>query len=399
MDRSGFGEGGSKHSQRRSSLWLRGAFQPAPQGSGQAVAGGATQRGSISAEALRTQSRLSDKNARPRRDQASRTLAEHDVSPQVREVFQSSFAAKTDPGQTAGAASTGRETFREGFVEDGASHSDMKPGMRRRRKLKRIPLNRRARARGVLLEVFAGSARLCKAFRRQGWETWAWDSKLGPSFDLTSPRNLKNLLAKLVQVDWVHIATPCGSFSAARRGRPGSPGGPLRTKEFPYGIPGLPETDLKKTEIGNKLLAATISIIETCLRYHVPVCLENPRSSQLWFQPSLLKVLSHATRVHVDYCGYGTRWKKATTFASWHADSLTGLHAKCQGHPSNKLRVCGFTQKTHLHLEGKSPDGRLWTVVAEPYPHKLCNKYAHLASDQMFPLKSGGRLSQINIDM
>ena len=67
----------------------------------------------------------------------------------------------------------------------------------------------------------------------------------GPAFDLLAPGVLNLLLgwmrSGLVRAVW--LGTPCSSFSPARKGRPGDPGGPLRTRPQPWGLAGLPQKD------------------------------------------------------------------------------------------------------------------------------------------------------------
>eukprot|EP00972_Heterocapsa_arctica_P022513 3310733-Heterocapsa_arctica.AAC.1 len=84
--------------------------------------------------------------------------------------------------------------------------------------------------------------------RKAGWWVIEWDVKLGPEYDLLVPGNLRRLLSWIAIADWIHLGTPCSSFSTARRGKPGSPGGPLRTVAHPMGLPGLPEKDALKVK-------------------------------------------------------------------------------------------------------------------------------------------------------
>ena len=42
--------------------------------------------------------------------------------------------------------------------------------------------------------------------------------------------------------------------------------------------------------------------------------LENPSASLLWSAPPLQTVLAEGHRIVIDYCSYGTRWRKRTAF-------------------------------------------------------------------------------------
>ena len=110
------------------------------------------------------------------------------------------------------------------------------------------------RLRPFIIEVFAGSGRLTRAFRSLGCDAWGIDWKGGrlaretPAFltlDLTLESEQK-FFDKLIThplLAFVHFAPPCGTCSRAREIRHADlrDGGPppLRSEAFPLGLPNL----------------------------------------------------------------------------------------------------------------------------------------------------------------
>ena len=239
---------------------------------------------------------------------------------------------------------------------------------------------RRKKARRRLFEIFSGSGRLSDAVERLGWASTRWDIKVAAAHDLTRPSAVRRLLTALPAASWVHLGTPCASFSIARRGRVGRPGGPLRSRRFPMGIPGLSEADQSRVDIGNKLLGVTLQVIRWCLRRGVPVSLENPRSSRLWQVPAVKRLVARGEAVRTDYCQFGTPWRKSTTFAFWNTTGPHKIEKICTGRA-----LCSRSHAKHVALSGNNPQGVPWTRVAEPYPRPLCRQLAN-AMNQSFDM-------------
>ena len=216
--------------------------------------------------------------------------------------------------------------------------------------------------------------------RKQGWTVIEWDVCNGSLYDLTVAANLSRLLRITGSANLVHIATPCSSFSTARRGHPGSPGGPLRSNEHPLGLPQLQGIDRDKVRIGNVFLRATVRIVKTCIRHGVRAVIENPLCSWLWKCPSLAHLVKRAEIVNFDFCRYGTRWLKPTRLAVWNTSCLDPLGKRC-GFQTNKHFHCSSTGKRHHRLEGKASNNIPWTQIAQPYPTQLVKEYAELVTD------------------
>ena len=232
----------------------------------------------------------------------------------------------------------------------------------------------------LFLDIFSGCGRLSEYFRRRGWVAIEWDIRLGGSYDVLVPANAARLMSLVGRADWVHLGTPCTSFSTARRGRLGSPGGPLRSKLHPMGLPDLAPVDAEKVRIGNRLLRFSLKVVDACRARRIPVALENPRRSRLWWTPCMLQHLRRgATKVIVDFCQFGTPWQKPTTFAVWGSTALDRLDRRC----SRVGGCCSRSLLPHQRLQGTAPGGRHWTAIAEPYPRGLCARYAALVEDSV----------------
>ena len=113
----------------------------------------------------------------------------------------------------------------------------------------------------------------------------------------------------------------------------------------------------------------------------MPAVIENPHSSRLWCVPSHqhARTIRHVKFDWADFCQDGTPWRKRTGFLS------TGL-----GAPGNDLRrgvvkqcygrcLCSRTWKPHQPLRGiQASSGRYFTIIAEPYPRRLCKRLAEI---------------------
>ena len=91
--------------------------------------------------------------------------------------------------------------------------------------------------------------------------------------------------AKAGNWDGFHAGFPCASFSKARwKEIPGGPP-PVRSREFPYGIPGQPHHRQAEADLGTILAARSVLIAEAVLNSSTrsgikpPVSLENPPPS------------------------------------------------------------------------------------------------------------------------
>jgi len=177
----------------------------------------------------------------------------------------------------------------------------------------------------VFLELFSGTGRLGKAVAAAGWTVVFWDILLGNQYDLRSQRNRSTVL-QWVRGGWVrawHAGFPCNSFSRARD----RPGGPprLRSNAEPKGLKGLRPCDQAAVDLGNLLLSFTVNLGMVSILFRIPFTLENPAHSRALIcppMPSLMRRRCVSQHV-VEYCCFGTLWRKSTRFAAY----LVCLHA------------------------------------------------------------------------
>lgn len=158
------------------------------------------------------------------------------------------------------------------------------------------------KVKGFFLELFAGLGRLTQAVSDSGGASLAGvEIKTGGHFDLRRRSTQLVVLAwiKAGRVAVVHLGTPCTVFSRARHF--------IRNKA----------RAAEKERVGVELALFSAEVIQTCERYSVKWSLENPRSSRLFEMVGLAKLHAqrHVIRVEVDYCMYGEKFQKPTSWS------------------------------------------------------------------------------------
>ena len=269
--------------------------------------------------------------------------------------------------------------------EGGQTGPDFRPALRRSAKKvprrskgprKKVPLPALSPSRSLLLpvfiEIFSGSGRLGKKIAALcGWPVLLWDISFGNEYDLTVPSNQQLLLgwARSGLLCGAHLGTPCNSFSRARD-QPGGPP-PLRSDHQPLGLPGLRPADALKVKLGNLMLRFSVRFLCVCLQMMIPCTLENPARSRLWICPPMVAFLRRrlVQSVQVEFCAFGTAWRKSTRFIGVHVDFTCLEPMRCIG---SRRGCCRFTGLPHVPLTGQTSSGQWLTKLAEPYPWKLC---------------------------
>ena len=234
----------------------------------------------------------------------------------------------------------------------------------------------------ICIEIFSGSGRLTAAIRKLGMRAVAVDRSAqrtkGPVtiLDLTKPDDLRYLLnfieSEKDNIMLVHLAPPCGTASAARNRRHKhlEEAGfdlpvPLRSKEFPMGLPTLRGLDLTKVSLANDLYWATLAIAEKCIQLNITVSIENPENSLFWLTEPIQRLFQICPgNLNVfDSCMMGGDRDKATAW--WCSDDLfSSLNLRC-----NK-------QHTHKPWTPIASSGGLKFPTAEEasYPELLCER-------------------------
>ena len=231
----------------------------------------------------------------------------------------------------------------------------------------------------LFVEVFAGSAHLARAAALRGFHVVAWDIAYSSKHDLTKRQNRINLIRLCLSASYVHFGIPCNTFSRARRPGGGPP--PLRSNKFLWGFPDLQGKSLIKVNEANIVTKCVWNLVCRLRHRGIPGSVENPLTSMLWLLPVPTMLLKHpeVQVVRVDFCGFGTPWKKPTRVLSWHFPVIEKLERRCSG----KAGLCSFTHDHHVVLQGRDANGIFRTRVAQPYPTSLCRRWIALIIEQM----------------
>ena len=210
----------------------------------------------------------------------------------------------------------------------------------------------------IFIEIFAGRGSLSKAASQAGFSVLSIDHEAtGASvpivqLDLTSSSGTAILwdILSSENILAVHLGIPCGTASRARErpvapalqamGVPNPP--PLRSAEFPLGMPNLSGIHQAKIESANKLYRLAVEILVYCHRRNIVVSVENPANSWLW--AALVKitmelsvearhVLNALEKVEFHACCHGSTRRKHTGWLGT-ANVFQALAAVCQNdHP------------------------------------------------------------------
>ena len=211
-----------------------------------------------------------------------------------------------------------------------------------------------------ILDLFSGSRGLARAMVETA-DTWVltFDLAHRPSEDLLK-LPLQKLILRMVCSSCFRAmaAGPvCASFSTAI-----TP--PVRSKDFPGGVPWCSELQQRKNADGNAMLKFVLAVVVCCQKHQVHFLVENPDGSWLWRQQGSLScdvvyAGGPCADFRTDFCRYGTPWRKRTKFRT--SLSIGGQTVLCN---------CG---KKHVVLRGRSRLHQCnYTKLAEPYPRSLC---------------------------
>lgn len=166
--------------------------------------------------------------------------------------------------------------------------------------------------------------------------------------DLTSASGIAILwdILRSPSLFGVHLGLPCGTASLARerpvskelqaQGAPNPP--PLRSAEFPLGVPGLSDYNLAKITSANKLYSLAVEIILFCHQKGIIISVENPANSWLWAALVQLTI-QHSEQASIAYnalhkvlfhaCCHGSTRRKSTGWLST-PGIYAQLEATCQ---------------------------------------------------------------------
>ena len=227
---------------------------------------------------------------------------------------------------------------------------------------------------GLFLELFSGIGSVSTAIRNRNHAAIPVDFETQLCIDLTLPGVVQLIISwiKTGMVRGVFLGTPCTSWSRARFGAAGCPGGPVRTTALPMGISGLRPKDQRVLDLGNATYKASNKYITACIEANIPCILENPATSIMWQAPALRRLMGHkeCDMATFDMCSFGTSWRKRTRLVSWNAPLRNSLRGLCQGRGT-----CSFSGDKHERLRGNS-HGVARTKLAQAYPSGLSKEIA-----------------------
>jgi ribonuclease HI len=243
----------------------------------------------------------------------------------------------------------------------------------------------------MVIEIFAGTARLTRAVRDIGLSGLAVDKDNTrtqnvhiANYDLNDPPQFK-ALCELVQkhhaqILWVHFAPACGTASRAR-GRPlpklkklgVKVPQPLRSDAQPMGLDGLGGLDKVKTETANITYENMCLLARVCHGLGIAISIENPENSIFWKVPVVTALTSDigGFMTYFDNCCHGGSRRKGT---GWWAnvDWFEQLAVRCDN--------------SHFHEKWNADivDGKVCfpTHLEAAYPVLLCRRLASIARDK-----------------
>ncbi len=199
------------------------------------------------------------------------------------------------------------------------------------------------KSRPVVLELCAGSARLSAAFATDGFTPiiavdyegnrhQSWHHVIHLDLRLASSWEVLRRIVLVHDVLFVHIAPPCGTSSRARA-RPVSSTSwgpaPLRSTEYPWGLPSLAERDAHRVEQANILYRHVASFCRFLSSHGVAWSVENPRRSYMWELGPFVELLDVASFYDFDACMQGGSRDKRTSFLS--SLDLSDICLDCDG--------------------------------------------------------------------
>ena len=246
----------------------------------------------------------------------------------------------------------------------------------------------------TLIELFCGTAGVSAQFKLAGGKSMGIDHQVkrhklkaaAVQMDLKQPW-VQELLFKEVasgRVDAIHMAPPCGTSSAARNipikrklRQKGAPQPrPLRSHQFPDGLPSLKGLNRAKVQSANQLYDFCARLCRACEKHGVLFVVENPENSMMWSTSFFSALVDKFYFSVADNCEYGSEYKKATGFLSNFLPQR--LQTRCSGE--------------HVHKKwtiDKDADG-VWqfsTSKEAEYPTMLAKAIALSFIDRLAELK------------
>ena len=227
----------------------------------------------------------------------------------------------------------------------------------------------------IFIELCAGSAVLSAAAQKHGYRVMPVDFKRNRhrprckivSLDLSEDHawDVLQYVIETCDVVAVHLAPPCGTCSKAR-GIPmpdGSPGPqPVRSQEFPLGLPDISELDKLKVDAANRLYERMGKFVKFLDERGIAWVIENPTNSLLWELEYFAYAVEHGTFAHCHACAFGGARPKKTSFLS-NKSSISLMQRFCED------------VEPHVHEPwGYNPEQGFATAMEAQYPNGMCEQ-------------------------
>ena len=246
----------------------------------------------------------------------------------------------------------------------------------------------------LCIEIFAGCAQLSASLRESGFGILPIDHKTGKDLkaklmvlDLTKQEQIDVLINILctANIAYCHCAPVCGTGSRAReiplpKGMEHFRAEPLRSTQWPLGLPTNQGKDKDRVDAANKLYFLTLCVAHIAFLRRFILSVENPSNAYFWLAMQTLTEqfpeLSHAwfscESTHFQSCEHGGERDKWTCWFGTEA-VFTPLRALC----------------THVHSKQAwrpymDESGRpVFPTKAEAaYPKPLCQRVATLVKQE-----------------
>ena len=226
---------------------------------------------------------------------------------------------------------------------------------------------------------------LAKAFEMAGWNIFAIDLLFGPEHDLSNLDNQVEIRKRLKKADFIWAALDCSDKSRIREiprkhadGRPMP--GPLRSEEFPMGMPDLQGHDKERVAASNSASEFILGELRLHQTKGGASGRENPANSLHWNTPTEVGMLKQ-----------GTWWDKI-----YDACTLQGARRKkqCIRHDVEEMLLWPDMRCRHVHHPQEwtpqvDEDGRSWYPSKEEAEYTACLAFHIVYSVSAWACRTG----------
>ena len=110
-----------------------------------------------------------------------------------------------------------------------------------------------------------------------------------------------------------------------------------------------------------------MSILDRAEVLGIPWLVENPQTSLLWWERPFrrLATYGHIEKVTTHLCGFNAPWRKPTTLMRSRLPGCYRLKKTCGC--CAPFRLCSFSLRPHVVLQGCDPQGMSWARRAQEY--------------------------------